>query len=130
MSRHLILIYIPPNLVVFLKVALWSFNKLYDHATYKNYIWEIKKRVIINHMTYKEQYYFISIYISTKFRDCSSRKSCDITFLVYHRITWSKVMSPNGCILLYPSDHIWFACLFWKFDIIIKKIGNTKSHSY
>ena len=46
-------VYIPTKFVAFLDIALWSFNKLHDHVTYKNDIWEYKKRVIINHMTYR-----------------------------------------------------------------------------
>ena len=65
---YLILIYIfPPGLVVFLEVALYSFNIWHDHVTYKNDIWEYKKRVIINHITYSSG---IILFV-TRFRDCS-----------------------------------------------------------
>ena len=57
------------------------------------------------------------------------REKCDIMFLIYHVITWLKVISPNGCMSFHPSHQIWLTCLFWNFDIIIKKIGNTKSGS-
>ena len=50
-------------------------------------------------------------------------------FLIYLGITWSKVMSPNDCMRFHLYHEIWFGCLFWNFDIMIKKIGNTKSGS-
>ena len=43
----------------------------------------------------------------------------DVTFLIYHVITWSKVMLHNSCIQFHPSHQIWFTCLFLNFDIII-----------
>ena len=61
---------------------------------------------------------------------CSSQVCnlcCDIIFLIYQVITWSKAISPNGCMPFNLSHQIWFACLFLNFDIIILKNGNTKS---
>ena len=68
----------------------------------------------------KQWYHFVLICVPTKFGDCNICKSCDIIFLTCHVITWSKVMSPNGCIPFHLSHQTWFMCLF-----LIQKIGNS-----
>ena len=75
--------------IVFLEVALWSFIKLRDHLTYRNDIQENKKRVIINHVTYRN--HFIRICIPAKFSDCSLRESCYTIFLMYHVIKFHQI---------------------------------------
>ena len=51
--------------------------------------------------------------IPTKFGDCSLWESCDITFLIYHVITRSKLMPPNGYMQFHHYHQICFTCLFW-----------------
>ena len=53
---HLILLCIPTifgGYIVFLEVAPWSFNKLRNHVIYSNGVWEYKKRIIINQVSYR-----------------------------------------------------------------------------
>ena len=114
---HLILLCIPTifgGYIVFLEVALWSFNKLRNHVIYRNGVWEYKKTSYHKSSEIQEWYRFIRICFPTKFDDCSLRECCDITFLIYHVIMWSKVISPNGCVQFHPSHQIWFTCLFLK----------------
>ena len=114
--------------VVFLEVALWSFNKLRDHMTYKNDIYEYKKRVIINYVTHGNSIIlFANVFQPSLVIVSSWRMWYNVLNLPV--ITWLKVISPNGCMSFHPSHRIWFTCLFWNFDIIIKNIGNTKSGS-
>ena len=95
--------------------------------------WKLRYEVLINYvimwhagMTYRniKTYYnksrdvwewdhFIRICIPTKFGDCSLWESCDITFLIYHVITRSKLMPPNGYMQFHHYHQICFTCLFW-----------------
>ena len=57
---------------------------------------------------YNKWYHFIFICVPNKFGNCNLCKSCDIIFLIYHVITSSKAMLPNGCTSFLPYQQIWF----------------------
>ena len=80
-------------IIVFLRVALWSFNKLHDHMTYKN----MKKRVIIQHVTYSNGIILFAYVFQPSFV-LYLCKNCDITFLNYHVIT------PSIATWFFPSN--------------------------
>ena len=54
----------PPCLLVmvFLEVALWIFNKLRDHMTYRNDIYEYKKWIKINHVPCSMISFYLHMY--------------------------------------------------------------------
>ena len=58
-----------------------------------------------------ERYNFICTCITAKFGDHNLCESFNITFLIYHVITRTEVMSPNGYMQFHPSHQIWFTCL-------------------
>ena len=73
-----------------------------------------------------ERYNFICTCITAKFGDRNLCESFNITFLIYHVITRTKVMSPNGYMQFHPSHQIWFTCL----SLLKSASGITKCDSY
>ena len=73
-----------------------------------------------------ERYNFICTCITAKFGDHNLCESFNITFLIYHVITRTKVMSPNGYTQFHPSHQIWFTCL----SLLKSASGITKCDSY
>ena len=114
--------------LAWLTQVTWRYSYMYSHQFWRLWSsWELGYEVLIN--------YVITWHTGMIYRNIktSYNKSCDIKqwYYVFQPslviaslwklrcnvlnlvITWSKVMSPNGCMQFHPSHQIWFTCLFW-----------------